>query len=171
MKWHSTMLRLCPLFPPSPSPPLSLPSPSSLLQFVTSCSRPPLLGFQHLEPKFSIRFVDVDDDEVRTVREMLPFIISLALPPPLPSPPLPSPLPPPPLSLPLPLPLPLQDSGDTVLSVMKGFFSVRRRQSESRLPTASTCFNLLKLPNYSKKSVLRDKLKYAIHSNAGFELS
>lgn len=40
-----------------------------------------------------------------------------------------------------------------------------------RLPTSSTCFNLLKIPNYSKKSTLRDKLRYAIKSNSGFELS
>ena len=40
-----------------------------------------------------------------------------------------------------------------------------------RLPTSSTCFNLLKLPNYPKKSVLREKLRYAIRSNSGFELS
>lgn len=41
----------------------------------------------------------------------------------------------------------------------------------SRLPTSSTCFNLLKLPNYSKKSSLKEKLRYAIRSNSGFELS
>ena len=29
------------------------------LKFVTSCSKPPLLGFQHLEPPFSIRCVEV----------------------------------------------------------------------------------------------------------------
>jgi ubiquitin-protein ligase E3 B len=96
------------------------------LKFVTSCSRPPLLGFNHLEPKFTIRFVQVGDDE---------------------------------------------DHGDTVFSVMRGFLSVGGKKSEARLPTASTCFNLLKLPNYSKKAVLRDKLRYAIHANAGFELS
>ena len=35
-------------------------------QFVTSCSKPPLLGFQHLEPPFSIRCVEVSDDQVNT---------------------------------------------------------------------------------------------------------
>ena len=66
-----------------------------------------------------------------------------------------------------------QDTGDSVSSVVRGLFGVRRRgtQSSSRLPTASTCFNLLKLPNYNKKSILREKLKYAITSGAGFELS
>ncbi|KAJ3403473.1 Ubiquitin-protein ligase E3B, partial [Chytridiales sp. JEL 0842] len=41
----------------------------------------------------------------------------------------------------------------------------------SRLPTAATCFNLLKLPAYQKKSVLKAKLLYAIQSGTGFELS
>jgi len=60
---------------------------------------------------------------------------------------------------------------ETVGSVLRGIFSVARRQSTDRLPTASTCFNLLKLPSYSKKTILREKLKYAIMSKAGFELS
>jgi len=40
-----------------------------------------------------------------------------------------------------------------------------------RLPTASTCVNLLKLPQYSNKDVLRTKLLYSITQAAGFELS
>lgn len=31
------------------------------------------------------------------------------------------------------------------------------------LPESYTCFFLLKMPRYSCKSVLREKLKYAIH--------
>ncbi|XP_076061977.1 ubiquitin-protein ligase E3B [Oratosquilla oratoria] len=96
------------------------------LKFVTSCSKPPLLGFTHLEPPFSIRCVEVGDDE---------------------------------------------DTGDTVGSVIRGFFAIRKRDPVHRLPTSSTCFNLLKLPNYQRKSTLRDKLRYAITSNTGFELS
>ncbi|XP_045600772.2 ubiquitin-protein ligase E3C [Procambarus clarkii] len=72
-----------------------------LLKFVTSCSRPPLLGFKELQPAFCI-----------------------------------------------------QPSG-----------------SEDRLPTASTCMNLLKLPEYKTEHSLRDKLLYAITSGSGFELS
>jgi len=67
-----------------------------------------------------------------------------------------------------------KDTGDSVGSVVRGLFNVRRRSAPSstaRLPTASTCFNLLKLPCYKKKTVLRDKLRYAIKSGAGFELS
>ena len=50
------------------------------------------------------------------------------------------------------------------------FFGVGRKET-GRLPTASTCFNLLKLPNFKSKKVLREKLLYAIRSGAGFELS
>ncbi|GBC22980.2 uncharacterized protein OCT59_014075 [Rhizophagus irregularis] len=42
---------------------------------------------------------------------------------------------------------------------------------KGRLPMSSTCFNLLKLPSYSQKSVIKEKLKYAINSNTGFELA
>lgn len=40
-----------------------------------------------------------------------------------------------------------------------------------RLPTASTCVNLLKLPDYQDKELLRDKLLYSINSGARFDLS
>lgn len=55
--------------------------------------------------------------------------------------------------------------------MMKGLLSIRKRGARDRLPTASTCFNLLKLPNYTRKAVLKEKLKYALSANAGFELS
>lgn len=99
---------------------------SLFLKFVTSCSKPPLLGFENLEPPFSIRCVEVSDD---------------------------------------------QDLGDTVGSVLRGFFAIRRSDPVDRLPTSSTCFNLLKLPNYQRRSTLREKLRYAIRSGTGFELS
>ncbi|PIA43478.1 hypothetical protein AQUCO_01900105v1 [Aquilegia coerulea] len=44
-------------------------------------------------------------------------------------------------------------------------------QDVDRLPSASTCYNTLKLPTYKRASTLRAKLLYAISSNAGFELS
>ncbi|XP_011496921.1 PREDICTED: ubiquitin-protein ligase E3C [Ceratosolen solmsi marchali] len=74
---------------------------SQLLKFVTSCSRPPLLGFKELDP---------------------PFCIQLA-------------------------------------------------GSVDRLPTSSTCMNLLKLPQFPDEQTLKEKLLYAIQSGAGFELS
>ncbi|ODM89400.1 Ubiquitin-protein ligase E3C [Orchesella cincta] len=72
-----------------------------LLKFVTSCSRPPILGFKDLVPKFGISNAGVTD----------------------------------------------------------------------RLPTASTCMNLLKLPELTDIDTLRERLVYAISAQAGFELS
>ncbi|CAH1102309.1 unnamed protein product [Psylliodes chrysocephalus] len=72
-----------------------------LLKFVTSCSRPPLLGFKELNPSFCI-----------------------------------------------------QSSG-----------------TENRMPTSSTCLNLLKIPIITDEEVLRSKLLSAIEQQAGFELS
>lgn len=40
-----------------------------------------------------------------------------------------------------------------------------------RLPTASTCMNLLKLPEFYDENLMRSKLLYAIECAAGFELS
>jgi len=74
-----------------------------LLKFVTSCSRPPLLGFSYLNPQFTIQYVENPDGE--------------------------------------------------------------------KLPTASTCFNILKLPKYSNKKKLKDKLLLAIKSNSGFNMA
>ncbi len=73
-----------------------------LLKFVTSCSRPPLLGFKFLNPRFTIQRVAGDNEH---------------------------------------------------------------------LPTASTCFNLLKLCEYNSKAKLKEKLIYAIESAAGFEFT
>lgn len=44
-------------------------------------------------------------------------------------------------------------------------------QDVDRLPSASTCFSTLKLPNYRRYASLRSKLLYAITSKAGFDLS
>ncbi|KAG0024830.1 hypothetical protein BGZ82_010341 [Podila clonocystis] len=73
-----------------------------LIKFITSCARPPLLGFAELNPKLCIRHAGVE---------------------------------------------------------------------ENRLPTSSTCMNLLKLPAFSTRQRLKEKLMYAIHSEAGFDLS
>ncbi|KAL4810797.1 hypothetical protein BDV18DRAFT_2432 [Aspergillus unguis] len=73
-----------------------------VIRFVTSTPRAPLLGFSHLNPRFSIR--DSSEDQ-------------------------------------------------------------------QRLPSTSTCVNLLKLPRYQTASALREKLLYAVSSGAGFDLS
>jgi len=74
-----------------------------LLRFVTSCERPPSLGFAALAPPFCIQRVDCSDD--------------------------------------------------------------------ARLPTASTCFNVLKLPTYSTQGIMKEKLLTSLRSGAGFDLS
>ena len=48
---------------------------------------------------------------------------------------------------------------------------IRRSSNEERLPSASTCFNVLKLPNYKRSATMKEKVKYAVTSGAGFELS
>ena len=41
----------------------------------------------------------------------------------------------------------------------------------SRLPTAATCMNLLKLPPYPTVDEMDEKIRYAINSGSGFDLS
>ena len=52
-------------------------------------------------------------------------------------------------------------------------FGIQRVEcsDDSRLPTASTCFNILKLPTYSSKNIVKEKLLLSIRSGAGFDLS
>ena len=50
-------------------------------------------------------------------------------------------------------------------------FCIQNAGIGDRLPTASTCMNLLKLPEFNDENVLREKLLYALASGAGFELS
>lgn len=47
---------------------------------------------------------------------------------------------------------------------------VHVRTDSEKLPTASTCFNTLKLPNYSSWKVMKQKLEFVIIQDAGFEL-
>lgn len=50
-------------------------------------------------------------------------------------------------------------------------FIIQRNGPDSeRLPTASTCFNLLLLPHYSTKEKLESKLITAIRETSGFHL-
>ncbi|KAF2136722.1 uncharacterized protein K452DRAFT_258657 [Aplosporella prunicola CBS 121167] len=51
-------------------------------------------------------------------------------------------------------------------------FSIRDAgRDTTRLPSTSTCVNLLKLPIYGDEKLLREKLLYAVNSGAGFDLS
>ena len=56
---------------------------------------------------------------------------------------------------------------------MEPKFCISRMDCEhanDKLPTASTCFNILRLPAYTSEKVLYEKLMYAINANAGFEM-
>lgn len=51
-------------------------------------------------------------------------------------------------------------------------FSIRDSGSDqTRLPSTSTCVNLLKLPVYRDEKVLRERLLYSVNAGAGFNLS
>ncbi|EWC45778.1 hypothetical protein DRE_05115 [Drechslerella stenobrocha 248] len=51
-------------------------------------------------------------------------------------------------------------------------FSIRDAGNDStRLPSTSTCVNLLKLPRYESEGALEEKLLYAANAGAGFDLS
>jgi ubiquitin-protein ligase E3 C len=51
-------------------------------------------------------------------------------------------------------------------------FSIRDAGSDQeRLPSTSTCVNLLKLPMYRDEETLKEKLLYSVFSGAGFDLS
>ena len=53
-------------------------------------------------------------------------------------------------------------------------FCIRRTAHDEaldRLPTTTTCVNLLKLPPYNRKNIMRTKLLCAISVDVGFNLS
>lgn len=50
-------------------------------------------------------------------------------------------------------------------------FCIHRVPDSERLPTASTCANLLKLPDYLSPEALKTKILQAIRAEAGFDLS
>ncbi|OIW25055.1 hypothetical protein CONLIGDRAFT_582880 [Coniochaeta ligniaria NRRL 30616] len=57
-------------------------------------------------------------------------------------------------------------------SQLRPQFTIRDGGSDQeRLPSASTCVNLLKLPQYQSAKTLKSKLLYAVTSGAGFDLS
>lgn len=54
---------------------------------------------------------------------------------------------------------------------MKPLICISRDNDTAHLPTANTCMNVLRLPNYKNKALLRTKLLYAINAKAGFEFA
>jgi len=45
------------------------------------------------------------------------------------------------------------------------------KESDAQLPSSSTCFNILKLPDFKSESIMKDKLLTALRSGAGFEMT
>ncbi|WBW72831.1 HECT-type ubiquitin-protein ligase E3 [Schizosaccharomyces osmophilus] len=56
-------------------------------------------------------------------------------------------------------------------ALMPAFCIRTNGEDESRLPTASTCVNLLKLPIYTSKQTLKEKLIVSVRSGGGFGFS
>ncbi|EPX74884.1 ubiquitin-protein ligase E3 [Schizosaccharomyces octosporus yFS286] len=56
-------------------------------------------------------------------------------------------------------------------ALMPAFCIRTNGEDESRLPTASTCVNLLKLPIYTSKQTLKEKLLVSVRSGGGFGFS
>lgn len=51
-------------------------------------------------------------------------------------------------------------------------FSIRDSgDDQERLPSTSTCVNLMKLPRYNDRKTMKKKLLYAVNAGAGFDLS
>ncbi|KAF8822597.1 hypothetical protein IE077_003394 [Cardiosporidium cionae] len=50
-------------------------------------------------------------------------------------------------------------------------FTIHKVPAQTRLPSSSTCVNLLKLPDYGEKTILKEKLFQAIKNAHGFGLS
>ncbi|CAK9441052.1 uncharacterized protein LODBEIA_P49210 [Lodderomyces beijingensis] len=50
-------------------------------------------------------------------------------------------------------------------------FGIQNKGRGDALPSSSTCINLLKIPEYSSKEKMREKILYAINAEAGFDLS
>ncbi|KAL9549438.1 hypothetical protein PS6_006068 [Mucor atramentarius] len=89
----------------------------AFLRFVTGCPKPPLGGFDYLQPPFTVRMVSTDSTNMDGAK------------------------------------------------IVKSFFKLNLNNKSGRLPSSSTCFNLLKLPAYTKKSLLAEKLVYGNHDN------
>lgn len=56
-------------------------------------------------------------------------------------------------------------------AALKPKMCLSKDNDPAHLPTANTCMNVLRLPNYNSKALLRTKLLYAISAKAGFEFA
>ena len=97
-----------------------------LLQFVTSVSRSPFLGFAAMNPPFTLRLVGLGEGRD-------------------------------------------EEGGPLTTALMSAVGWLGKKGKSGALPSASTCFNLLRLPKYASQSIMRKKLLTAIQAK-GFHL-
>ena len=64
--------------------------------------------------------------------------------------------------------VPLREAGRRQVGFLSRVFG--KAPQAGQLPTAATCFNMLKLPLYGSKAALAEKLIKAIEAKAGFDL-
>lgn len=50
-------------------------------------------------------------------------------------------------------------------------FTIQITEETERLPSSSTCINLLRLPDFQDSEIIKQRLLYAMNANAGFEYS
>ena len=113
----------------------------NFMRFVMSSARPPLLGFGHINPPFMVR--RATDPSITRLRDQRDRRRQQREEDGLPYDP--------------------DEASHQEEAAIK--------EDWQRLPTSSTCFNLLCLPAYPTKEKLQERLLYAISSGTGFELS
>jgi hypothetical protein len=65
----------------------------------------------------------------------------------------------------------LNQDDKSLWSSFKSLFDSSSSSTSGNLPSAATCFNLLKLPNYPSFDVMLEKLTLAIENDTGFGLA
>ncbi|EAU81738.2 ubiquitin protein ligase [Coprinopsis cinerea okayama7 len=117
----------------------------ALLRFVTSCSRPPLLGFKELVPHFSIR--DAGTDELRLptstfVRHFLMFDASFRI-----------------------------SHSHRALSSPPALTRCSIVDRTCPILSLSPSVWVIQLPMYPNERIMKEKILHSIMSNSGFDLS
>jgi hypothetical protein len=64
---------------------------------------------------------------------------------------------------------PLQRRASILVDGVKRPFREQVEGEGGRLPTASTCFNTLRLPAYASEAALGERLRAALANSAGFD--
>jgi len=129
------------------------------LKFMTSCTRKPLMGYKSMVPLPCIQQIPLVSSSPTYVSSSTAAV-----------------------AIPL-------DNDDTFTSIdgsdgmaragiggmtSSSFIDARRNELDEKsmsLPKSGTCFNLLKLPPYPNKRILKEKLVKAIEADAGFDLT